>query len=85
MTADRTDEEKIIRGADANALMANRLLQDALDDIEKKAIDAVLSAKDDDTRRESAFLARVTREFRSKIMAVARTGDQAAERTARKG
>nr|WP_321482329.1 hypothetical protein [uncultured Cohaesibacter sp.] len=79
------DEEKVIRGADATALMSNRLLQGVLDDIEKKAIDAVLSAQDDDTRRDAAFMARVTRDFRRKIDAISKAGDQAAERTARKG
>lgn len=81
-----TDEDaKIRRAAEANALLANQLLQDTLDEFEKKAIDTVLSAKDDDTRRDAAATARATREFRSKLQAIIRTGKQAAERTARKG
>jgi hypothetical protein len=76
-----TDEERIQRGHEANRLANDPLLVEALADMERAAVDALVSAKpgEDDLRRCLAERIRVIRGFRAALETTIAVGSQAAK------
>lgn len=75
-----TREETIHRAQEAARLLSEPLLQEALELIERDAIERVVAAThdQDDVRRYEALRVAVAREVRDQLRSVITTGQQAA-------
>jgi hypothetical protein len=75
-----TREERIHRGQEAARMLENEIMTTAFGELEKDAVEAIVSAAPDDhvARHHNAIRIAVIRDLRQQLRSVVTTGQQAA-------